>query len=294
MRPIGHLPTEDQAQTLVDYLYLHDIEAQVETNRGGEQVIWVIEESQVDEARGLLSRFRSMPNAEEFIEARRAAETRRKAEKKSEIEQNKRLPRPKTAVFRGNRGGFTLFLLLASILVALLTRFGENSAWAGWFLIAGGDSFVTAFQGIKLPEVAQGQIWRLFTPIFLHFTWWHLLFNLLWLQDLGQVLEARIGTARYAGAILLMALVSNLTQFFLGGPYFGGMSGVVYGLFGYLWVRNRLDPRFGVMISPLAGGMLMVFLAMGMFGLVGPTANAAHFSGLMVGAALGWLAAHER
>ncbi|NLB65005.1 MAG: rhomboid family intramembrane serine protease [Lentisphaerae bacterium] len=294
MRPIGHLPTEDQAQTLVDYLYLHDIEAQVETNRGGEQIIWVIEESQVDEARGLLSRFRSMPNAEEFSEARRAAEARRKAEKKSEIEQNKRLPRPKTAVFRGNRGGFTLFLLLASILVALLTRFGENSAWTGWFLIAGGNPFVTALQGVKLPEVAQGQIWRLFTPIFLHFTWWHLLFNLLWLQDLGQVLEARIGTARYAGAILLMALVSNLAQFFLGGPYFGGMSGVVYGLFGYLWVRNRLDPRFGVMISPLAGGMLMVFLAMGMFGLVGPTANAAHFSGLMAGAALGWLAAHER
>ncbi len=158
MRPIGHLPTEDQAQTLVDYLYLHDIEAQVETNRGGEQIIWVIEESQVDEARGLLSRFRSMPNAEEFSEARRAAEARRKAEKKSEIEQNKRLPRPKTAVFRGNRGGFTLFLLLASILVALLTRFGENSAWTGWFLIAGGNPFVTALQGVKLPEVAQGQI----------------------------------------------------------------------------------------------------------------------------------------
>jgi GlpG protein len=117
------------------------------------------------------------------------------------------------------------------------------------------------------------------------------LFNLLWLKDLGGILEARIGTARFAGAVAFVAVVSNLAQYAAGGAAFGGMSGVVYGLFGYLWVRGRLDFRFGVFLSPTTSGLLMIFLALGVFGLLGPTANAAHFSGLVAGGALGWVAA---
>ena len=72
------------------------------------------------------------------------------------------------------------------------------------------------------------------------------------------------------------------------------MSGVVYGVFGYLWVRGKMDFRFGVAIAPLTSGLLLLFLALGVFGLVGPTANAAHFSGLVVGGALGWGAARNQ
>ncbi|NCD23828.1 MAG: rhomboid family intramembrane serine protease, partial [Spartobacteria bacterium] len=105
------------------------------------------------------------------------------------------------------------------------------------------------------------------------------------------VLEAKLGTARFAAMVAVVALVSNLAQYLAGGAGFGGMSGVIYGLFGYLWVRGKRDFRFGVFLSPLTAGLLMVFLALGIFGLLGPTANAAHFSGLLVGGALGWLAA---
>ena len=69
---------------------------------------------------------------------------------------------------------------------------------------------------------------------------------------------------------------------------------MVYGVFGYLWIRGKRDFRFGLTIAPMTSGLLLVFLALGIFGLLGPTANAAYFSGLVAGGALGGLAGRQR
>ena len=114
------------------------------------------------------------------------------------------------------------------------------------------------------------------------------------MQDLWTALESKIGTWRFAWVVALVALVSNLAQYVSGGANFGGMSGVVYGVFGYLWMRGKRESSFAWLISPMTSTLLLVFLAVGIFGLVGPTANAAHFSGLLVGMALGWRAAQGR
>lgn len=294
MRPIGQLTTEEQTQTFADYLYVHDIEVQVEPDKDGGFVIWVIDEDRVDEAKGLLSRFRSMPDAEEFHQATLEAAERRRGEKKEAKLEEKKLKRAGAIPWQLKRGGLTMVLMAVSIVVALLTRFGQDPQWVRWFAISSQFPLDPTRFWQWLPEVADGQVWRLITPIFLHFHLWHLVFNLLWLKDLGGVMENRIGTWRFAAAVVLMALISNLAQFVMAGPNFGGMSGVVYGIFGYIWVRNRLDFQFGVILSPVASGLLMVFLALGVFGLLGPTANTAHFSGLLTGAALGWLAASRR
>ena len=62
--------------------------------------------------------------------------------------------------------------------------------------------------------------------------------------------------------MLVIALISNLAQYYLdvgvrgGGlvvqsnPLFGGMSGVLYGLFGYLWMKARYEPALGVELNP--------------------------------------------
>jgi GlpG protein len=70
--------------------------------------------------------------------------------------------------------------------------------------------------------------------MFLHFSPLHLLFNMMWLKDLGGVIEVRRGRWRYLGLVLLIAGISNLAQGIVSGPFFGGMSGVVFGLFGYI------------------------------------------------------------
>ena len=278
MRPIGQLETEEQARTFADYLFVRDIETQVEPGAKGGWTLWVVDEDRVDESQALLSRFRSMPDAEEFYQAPHLAAARRREAAHESRKEEKSLKRPAAFPWRMRGGGLTTALLVACVAVGLATQLGRNSEWTGWLLMS-------------LDRVQAGQAWRLFTPALLHFTLWHLLFNLLWLQDLGTVLEAKLGTARFAAMVAVVALVSNLAQYLAGGAGFGGMSGVIYGLFGYLWVRGKRDFRFGVFLSPLTAGLLMVFLALGIFGLLGPTANAAHFSGLLVGGALGWLAA---
>ena len=80
MRPIGQLETEAQARTLADYLFVRDIEAQVEPAKAGTWTVWVVDEERVDEGKALLSRFRSMPDAEEFYQASAVAERRRQGE----------------------------------------------------------------------------------------------------------------------------------------------------------------------------------------------------------------------
>ena len=278
MRPIGQLETEEQARTFADYLFVRDIETQVEPGAKGGWTLWVVDEDRVDESQALLSRFRSMPDAEEFYQAPHLAAARRREAAHESRKEEKSLKRPAAFPWRMRGGGLTTALLVACVAVGLATQLGRNSEWTGWLLMS-------------LDRVQAGQVWRLFTPALLHFSLWHLLFNLLWLQDLGTVLEAKLGTARFAAVVALVAVASNLAQYAAGGAGFGGMSGVIYGLFGYLWVRGKRDFRFGVFLSPLTAGLLMVFLALGIFGLLGPTANAAHFSGLLVGGALGWLAA---
>ena len=274
------METEEQARTFADYLFLRDVETQVEPAKGGAWGIWVVDEERVDESKALLSRFRSMPDAEEFYQASAAAAERRRGEEKVIRKEEKFLKRAAALPRRMGGGGLTMVLLILCVVAALATKLGQDPAWTDWLLIS-------------MEKVSDGQLWRLFTPVFLHFSLWHLLFNLLWLQDLGAVLEVKIGTWRFLAVVAGVALVSNLAQYAAGGAGFGGMSGVVYGVFGYLWIRGKRDFRFGLSIAPMTSGLLLVFLALGIFGLLGPTANAAHFSGLLVGGALGWLAARR-
>lgn len=292
MRPIGQLETEEQAKTFADYLFVRDIETQVESAKSGAWVVWVVDEERVDEGKALLSRFRSMPDAEEFFQASEAAARRRRGEEKGAREAERKQKRPGAFPWQMRGGGLTAVLLILCVAAAMATQMG-GGGWADWLRISNGTLIDPARFWNSLAEIADGQVWRLVTPIFLHFSLWHLLFNLLWMQDLGSMLESKIGTWRFAGVVALVSLISNLAQYVAGGAGFGGMSGVVYGVFGYLWMRGKLDFRFGLFISPMTSGLLLVFLALGIFGLAGPTANAAHFSGLLTGGVLGWASARR-
>ena len=107
--------------------------------------------------------------------------------------------------------------------------------------------------------------------------------------------------------VLVVAVLSNLAQYFFGHPVrdggeihwfrqpnFGGMSGVVYGLFGYVWMKARFDPELGLSIHPntLIFMMLWFFLCMIPWfeTLIGSgVANAAHAGGLIAGMLIGYV-----
>jgi len=296
MRPIGQLETEEQARTFADYLFIHELDAEVEASSSGTWTIWVIDEERVDEGKALLSRFRSMPDAEEFFQASEAAAERRREEKREVRKIEKKLKRPGAFPFVLGSGGLTLILLILCVAVSLLTQMGANETWVRALQIS-----ANPFQPRdplqfwnSLIEIKQGQVWRLITPTFLHFGIWHLIFNLFWLRDLGGMLERRIGTWRYAGGVTLMALISNVAQYLAAGAMFGGMSGVVYGLFGYIWFRGKFDNAYAGLLAPITSTILFIYLALGFAHIFGPTANIAHVSGLLTGMALGRLAAWRK
>ena len=145
-----------------------------------------------------------------------------------------------------------------------------------------------------LPEVRHGQIWRLVTPVFIHFGPIHLLFNLMWVKDLGTAIERRHGAAYLLALSATLAVTSNLGQYFVSDPIFGGMSGELYGWIGYVWLRGYFHPASGFRVPrQLVLWMLGWFVAC-LVGIIPHVANAAHGVGLAIGALWGWTAAQGR
>lgn len=133
-----------------------------------------------------------------------------------------------------------------------------------------------------------GQVWRLWSPALLHFGILHLTFNLLWLWEFGRRIEEVQGRGNLALLVLLLAPVANVAQWLMGdGPMFGGMSGVVYGLLGYLIVAGQRsnDPR--LQLPPALIVILLLFLVLFSTGVTTAfglhIANGAHWGGFVAG-----------
>ena len=175
----------------------------------------------------------------------------------------------------------TLVLIGVSLLVALLSSLGGDIRALYPFLIS---TYVDA----GLVEIRSGEIWRLLTPIFIHFGFLHIIFNMLWTWDLGRALEITQGTWRLAILVVVLGVGSNLAQYLWAGPMFGGMSGVVYGLLGYIWIQGRLDPASPLRLHREIVVLMVIWFVLGWTGLLGPIANMGHTGGLAGGLVLGW------
>lgn len=135
--------------------------------------------------------------------------------------------------------------------------------------------------------MAAGEFWRPVTPIFLHFGLLHILFNMMWLRATGTAIEYTRGTRRFLILCLILAVTSNIGQLFWAGPNFGGMSGVVFGLIGYVWMKGRTQPKLGIGLEQRTIVMAIFWLILCMTGALGNIANAAHLVGFIVGIVIG-------
>jgi GlpG protein len=298
MRQIGTLPDEQDAQRLAAYLVTQGIDAHAERDSTGWK-IWVRDENRIAEAREEFVTFRDDPHAARYDGAEREAESIRRelvqqrlAAQKNVIEMRGRW---KTAVVQ--RAPLTMTLMALSILVTLFGGFGKaTEGFAG--MINEELSFVSRedFRATPHPlaSLAKGELWRAITPIFIHADFIHLAFNMSMFYQFGRLVEATRSTAWAGMAVLVIAVISNMSQGLapdaLGGsPFFMGMSGVVYGLFGYAWVKSKFDPQPGFYLSPVTVLILMGWLVLCMTPAIQNIANVAHVVGLVVGAAFAYL-----
>jgi len=175
----------------------------------------------------------------------------------------------------------TATLIALSLIVALLSKIGTDFQFIHVL-------FISEYrQGLS--EISNGQLWRLFTPMFIHFGIMHIAFNLLWLYQLGSAIEQRQNMKRMLILVIIISLSSNLAQFYWSGPLFGGMSGVVYGLLAYVWAQGKFNPRSGLALDQGTTIMMLIWFVICWLGLVGNIANMAHTIGLVSGAILGLL-----
>ena len=62
-----------------------------------------------------------------------------------------------------------------------------------------------------------------------------------WLYILGKEIEPKDRRGTYLLLILFIAVISNTSYYLVAGPRFLGMSGVIYGLVGYIWARDTFE-----------------------------------------------------
>jgi GlpG protein len=301
MRQITTLP-EQTAHTFADYLLTLKIQTQLRPEGEG-LAVWVCDEDRVAQAREELDNFTRNPTDQRYQAARPAASALRREEARVEQAYNRRQDR----LYRAMRGGMvagrplTFALVLISIVVALATSFGNQRSPVlqalsiSSYRIEETDGVRTIYWHY-LDEIRAGQVWRLVTPIFIHFGVIHLVLNILATLVLGGQMEARRGMLRFLLFVLFVAVLSNLAQYYLGhsrfkngeflpdgGPNFGGLSGVGFGIFGYLWAKSRLEPRLGLDISSDKVLVMMGWYVLCWLGVFGAVANVAHTAGLLLG-----------
>ena len=85
------------------------------------------------------------------------------------------------------------------------------------------------------PFIADGEYWRLFTAMFLHVGWQHLLFNGFGLFLFGQQVEKFYGPYRFVTIYVLAGLAGSVASFTLNDTTVGaGASGAIFGILGAL------------------------------------------------------------
>jgi len=313
MRELHQLDQQQDAVRLAGWLARNSIRVRLEQEENC-WVVWLVDDAQRETARQLLQEFLTNPQAAQISAAEVDGVKLLKQQDAPEPTLNtnaaRRLKRRWSGVWYLTFPATFLLIGLSILVVAVTTDWRASLQQGGLFMPTCNDVqsrllpklFIQTppdqYSDIELllfnpmlPNpvgvLRRGELWRFVSPIFLHFGVLHILFNMQWMWGLGRWIEFTRGTPRYVALVLIIAVISNLSQLYWSGPLFGGMSGVVFGLIGYTWMKGRTAPEDGIGLPQDQIVYSIFFLLICMTGALGPIANAAHLSGFAVGIVLG-------
>jgi GlpG protein len=288
MRKLASFDNPAAAEALDELLSSEDVPAVMREEDSGGRTVWIVAEQDLPKAERLLAGFLTHAHAV----PQRAPQPQARA-------QSSGVPLHHRLLAHFLISPVTWLLLAASVVITFYTGMGDDRARVGMFLIAEPPpaSAISGSDWTVWDDLRAGQIWRLFTPILLHFHPFHLLFNAFWLRDLGVPSERFLGSRQYIFFLLWSALVSNLAQLLFGlSPNFGGLSGVVYALMGFLWARGRFDRQSGIALPSGWVAFFVGWMVIGFTGLLdgllgGSVANYCHLGGFAAGVIYGYIGA---
>ncbi|CAM3154364.1 rhomboid family intramembrane serine protease GlpG [Vibrio rarus] len=257
------------AQAFIDYMAAQKVTLSQMPEGEGQFVLWLHDDEQLSYVQQQLELFLKDPNHKKYQAASwDMAETRT---------QTFRYSTPSfLQMIKAKAGPMTLVVMLICMVIYALRVLGMQAQ---------------VFSLLHFPAMAdqQWQVWRYFSHALLHFSVLHITFNLLWWWQLGGDIEQRLGRARLTKIFLFSALLSGCAQYWIEGENFGGLSGVVYALVGYIWIVSIRSPQLGLDIPRPVLGFMLVWLVLGFVQPFMAIANAAHLVGLIAGCLLGWL-----
>ncbi|MCA9131898.1 MAG: rhomboid family intramembrane serine protease [Planctomycetales bacterium] len=308
MRCLGQIDGRSSAEAFVAYLLTQEISTHIETLDAASDrwEVWVRDEDKLQQAQRELAAYQANPRDAKYSAALATAREIL-AKKEKARQQAARNVRRLDASRRPNLAGggplppLTLTLLIVCVAVSLFSNFSrpkETNEWGK--AIVEQLSFVSIADYVAANDdpaasLKRGELWRAITPIFLHMGIFHLAMNMFVLVSFGRMVERWVGTPRFALFVLLLAIAPNLLQglapeWMQGSPFFGGISGVLYGLFGFVWIRSTLNPTLGVSIPFPIVVLFVGMIVVGLSGIV-PNwqyADLCHLGGLLIGSALGY------
>jgi GlpG protein len=275
MRRIGVLEGQASANDFSHYLRQQGIENRVDP-ADGKFELWLFDEDRLTEAREKLARF----EAGDLI-----------VEPKPII----KAPPPKRRPVVRRRQSFrppiewpvTLLLMIGGVIVTALTHFGDpfNAVTQEMYIV--GVKYVPfpVFETLR-ESLRHGEIWRLVTPMFIHMSLLHIGLNLQWIYVFGCAIERVRGSWRLLGLVIFSAVCSNVGQYELVGPQFGGLSGVGHAMFGYVWMKAQFFPETGFLMPRSLFWSFWLFFGFCFTGIL-PIANVCHTVGLVIGVLYG-------
>lgn len=272
MLEIGRLPNARAAQALIDYLKGQGVSCQL-THGEHDVIVSVEHEQDYAPARAEYEQFIQHPHDDKYLQA--SWDNGSPATKLDYGAPSLQL----LSQFISGAGPLTLGIIALCAVIYL----GFNIGFAN--VLFEHLSFFGA-----VPNSGLEQVWRVFTPSLMHFSAMHILFNLLWWWYLGGKIENKLGVAPLFILLLVAGTLPNIVQYFISGPNFGGLSGVVYAVVGYTWVMGVKRPEAGIGLPPAYIGFMLLWLVLSftdMFGL--SIANGAHIGGLVVGVIQGFI-----
>lgn len=312
MRSLGQIDGRKPTEQFVAFLLTQKIKTHIEGVEGKPDCweVWVRNEDQMSEASKHLLAFKQNPTDGRYELAMKEATRLLESEQKTKQAAARNIRRMDTSrtpgISRGPIPPLTLTLVILAVVVSFASNFMDvggtrNNKWGE--VVVNELSFVepAAWDKTRDPAASlkRGELWRLVTPIFMHASMLHLAFNLFMLVSLGRMTERIQGTPKFAVFVLMLAVFPNLLQGLMptslgGSPAFVGISGVVYGLFGYIWIRSSLHPEMGVVIPMPMVVVVLGLIVLGFAAGMSQTdmgwrlANFCHLGGLLVGIAVAY------
>lgn len=154
------------------------------------------------------------------------------------------------------------------------------------------SSDIPAALGLKANDlIMQGQYWRLITPVLLHGSILHLVFNMYALNIFGPNLEGKMGHWRFLALYLIGALGGNVASFIFSTAASLGSSTAIFGLLGaegiFLYQNKKL---FGRNAQRALVNIITVAVINLVIGLSPGIDNWGHVGGLLGGVLFSWFA----